>query len=198
MIEKTISSPNWTPRPRGINDVFGLVLHHTVSPGSSAIAVAKMFQSPSFGASAHDVVGDAGLVVHCVPIHRAAWHAGTCRRYDWDRDGRLEDWEAFANRHTIGIEICNWGNNRDDFPDIQIKTIAALIRRYDARCPNLKLRNITDHQTINLRGKIDMRPNFPAAKLFWYVIHPRTPAPSNVYEKLPAWAKHQVNEIKKD
>lgn len=197
MIEKTISSPNWSPRPNGIESVWGIVLHHTATAGDSAIAVAKFFQNPASKVSAHDVVGDDGLVVHCVKPHRAAWHAGTCRRYDWDRDGTREDWEQYANSVTIGIEICNKGDNKDTFPLVQVRTVALLIRRYDKLCPNLKLRSVTDHEAINLKGKIDLQPNFPAAKLFWYIIHPNTKPPANVYAELPKWAQKQVDEIKR-
>ena len=197
MNEKTIASPNWSPRPRGLDDVWGVLLHHTATAGDSAIAVAKFFAKPESKVSAHDVVGDDGLVVHCVKPHRAAWHAGPSRLYDWDQDGKLEPWERYANRHTIGIEICNRGDNRDTFPAVQVRTVALLIRRYDRLCPNLKLRSVTDHERTSLSGKIDMQPNFPAAKLFWWIIHPRLDPPKNVYAELPKWAQRQVDEIKK-
>ena len=200
MIEKRISSPNWSPRPRGLADVWGVILHHTVTRDGSAEAVARMFRSPSFAVAAHVVIDDAErekdvVVVHCVPPEKAAWQAGKCRRYDWDRDGTLEDWEQYVNRHTLGIELVNKGDGRDSFRDGQIKACARIIRRWDRICPNLKLRNVTDHQTVNLNGKIDMRPNFPAAKLFWWIVHPRTPPPRNVYAALPRWAQRQVVEI---
>lgn len=201
MIERTISSPNWSARPNGLASVYGAILHHTASSGDSAVAVAQMFAQRSFEVAAHDVVDDGRhgevTVVHCVPYRRAAWQAGLCRRYDWDRDGKLEAWEAAVNAHTIGIEICNWGDNEDDYPDRQVRAVARLLRRYDRLCPNFKLRNVTDHEAVNLRGKIDLTSNFPAARLFWYVIHPRTPAPANTYSQLPAWAKKQVDEIKR-
>lgn len=205
MIEKTISSPNWSPRPNGLRDVWGVILHHTVTGDGSAVAVAKMFQNPAFDVAAHVVIDDNArnvdniVVVHCVAPHRAAWQAGKCRRYDWDRDGTNEAWESMVNTHTLGIELVNWGNNRDPFGDAQIQATARIIRRWEAICPNLKLRNVTDHQTVNLNGKIDMRPNFPAAKLFWWILHPRSPVPADgAYKHLPDWAKRQVNEIVKD
>lgn len=198
MIERTVSSPNWSSRPHGLADVWGVILHHTASADGSGLAVAKMFQSRSFAVAAHVVIDNNGTVYHCVSPEKAAWQAGKCRRYDWDRDGKLEDWESYVNTHTLGIELVNKGDNRDTFPDAQIKSCAAIIRRWDARCPNLKLRNVTDHQTVNLNGKIDMRPNFPAARLFWYILHPRTAPPANIYAALPKWAQRQVDEIKRD
>lgn len=205
MIEKTISSPNWSPRPNGVKDVWGVILHHTATSDGSAISVAKYFQDPATKVAAHVVIDDNAnkveniLVVHCVAPHRAAWQAGMCRRYDWDRDGKLEDWESQVNTHTLGIELVNRGNNRDTYSDAQIKACAAIIRRWDSLCPNLKLQDITDHQTVNINGKIDMRPNFPAAKLFWWILHPRSPIPDDgAYKHLPDWAQRQVNEIVKD
>jgi len=204
VIEKTISSPNWSPRPNGLRDVWGVILHHTASADGSGLAIARMFQNKSFAVAAHVVVDDGRefaniRVYHCVPPEKAAWQAGKCRRYDWDRDGKLEDWEAYVNTHTLGVEIVNKGDNKDVFHDAQIKTVAALIRRWDAKCPNLKLQDITDHQTVNLNGKIDMRPNFPAAKLFWWILHPRSPIPPDgAYKHLPDWAQRQVNEIVRD
>lgn len=200
MIERTVQSPNWSPRPNGINDVWGLLLHHTASPETSALATAQFLARPSTQASAHEVFGmhrGEVMVVHCIPWHRAAWHAGTCRAYDLDRDGRPETWESRMNTHTIGFEICNLGDGRDSFPDPLVRAVAAYVRKADRICPNLKLRNVTDHEAVNLRGKIDLQPNFPAAKLFWYVLHPRTPAPRDVYASLPRWARRQVDEIKR-
>jgi N-acetylmuramoyl-L-alanine amidase len=198
MVERTIRSPNWSPRPRGLLDVYGAILHHTASSGDSAVAIAKMFANPSFEVAAHDVVGDNGLVIHCVSYKHAAWQAGLCRRYDFDRDGVLEAWESAVNTHTIGIELCNRGDGKDSYPDVQVRTCAALIRRYDRLCPNFRLRNVTDHEAVNLRGKIDVQPNFPAARLFWYILHPRKHVPAGgAYKHLPEWAQRQVDEIKR-
>ena len=205
MIEKTIRSPNWNPRPNGLRDVYGVILHHTATADGTAIGVAKYFANPAIDVAAHVVIDDNAstvdkiIVVHCVAPEKAAWQAGMCRRYDWDRDGKLEDWEAHVNTHTLGIELVNKGDGRDSFSNAQIKACATIIRRWERICPNLKLRNVTDHQTVNLNGKIDMRPNFPAAKLFWWILHPNTPLPDDgAYSHLPEWAKHQVNEIVRD
>lgn len=197
MRERTILSPNCSARPNGLRDVYGVILHHTASPGDSAVAIARMFAKRASQVSAHVVVGDDGLVVHCVPIEKAAWQAGHCRRYDWDRDGKLEGWEDEVNTHTIGIEFCNLGNGKDDFPDPQIKAGAALIRRWEGKCPNLKLRDITDHEAVSLSGKIDLQANFPAARLFWYILHPTEKPPAELMSHLPDWAQRRVREIKR-
>lgn len=101
------------------------------------------------------------------------------------------------NSHTIGIEMCNTGKLGDNYPNAQLRSVANLIRRWDKKCPNLDFRNITDHQAVNLNGKVDVKENFPAARLFWYILHPLKACPDNVYAALPRWARKQVDEIKK-
>lgn len=199
MIEKTISSPNSSPRPHGLESVWGAVIHWTATgKGVSAEAVARYFANPATDVASHDVIDRDGTVVHCVPYVRAAWHAGRCRRYDWDRDGTLEEWEAYANSVTVGFELCHLGPSEETWPNAQIRSLATLIRRVDARCPNFKLRNVTDHEWLNLNGKIDVDAAFPAARLFWWILHPRTPVPEDgAYRHLPEWAQKQVDEIRK-
>lgn len=199
MTTKTITSPNWSPRPNGRASVWGAVIHWTATgKGVSAEDVARYFQNRSAQVSAHDVIDRDGTVVQCVPLEHAAWHAGQCRRYDWDRDGVLENWEQYANSVTVGFELCHLGPGEEVWPDRQIKSLATRIRRVDALCPNFKLRNVTDHQWLNLNGKVDVNEDFPAAKMFWWILHPRSDLPSgSVYDKLPQWAREQVNQIKK-
>jgi len=198
MKEHVKKSPNWSPRPAGLNSVWGVILHHTATGGNTGQEVANYFSTKASEVSAHAVIDQYGSVWHCVDIVHAAWHAGECRRYDWDRDGKLEDWEGYVNSHTIGIEFCNKGDGHDDFPPAQIKSAALLIRRWDARCPHLDYRNVTDHQAVNLNGKVDLKANFPAALLFWWLVHPtKTPPSNNVYAALPSWARKQVDQIKR-
>jgi N-acetylmuramoyl-L-alanine amidase len=195
LINRKLWSPNWSNRPNGVRDVRGVILHHTATSGKSAVSVANYFANPSAGVSAHFVIGEDGYTIQCVALGRAAWHAGTAR-YDFNRDGKIGADERAVNTHTIGIELCNKGDGKDDFPDAQVKACAEVIRYCDRKCPNLRLRNVTDHEAVNLRGKIDLRPNFPAAKLFWYIIHPPKP-PSRIYAALPKWAQRQIDEIKR-
>ncbi len=194
---KKVWSPNWSPRPNGIKDVWGVLGHHTATPGNSALSVAQFFSNRSALVSAHFVIGEKGDIIQCVDIAHAAWHAGTAR-YDFDRDGRIDGAERMVNTHTIGVELCNRGDGRDDFPDAQVRAFARVIRWCDERCPNLRLRNVTDHEAVNLRGKIDLQANFPAAKLFWWVLHPYRKVPKDgAYNHLPKWAQRQVDEIKR-
>lgn len=198
LINKKIWSPNWSNRPNGIRDVYGVILHHTASPGDSAIGVAQYLARPSTEASAHFIVGDNGYTIQGVSLERAAWHAGTAR-YDFNHDGRISPSERYVNTHTIGIEQCNTGKLSDNYPNLQIKRVAQLILWLDRKCPNLSLRNITDHEAVNLRGKVDVGANYPAAKLFWYILHPKSTMqpPKDVYAQLPKWAQRQCAEIKR-
>lgn len=201
LINQRIWSPNWSTRPHGKADVKGVILHHTATRGSraAAIAVARYFAQRSSRVSATFVVADDGYAIQCVPFYRAAWHAGPAR-YDWDHDGKIEPWngETSINTTSIGIEICNRGDGKDNFPDAQVKKVARLIRYADGRCPNLRFKDITDHEAVLPGQKIDMQPNFPAAKMFWWLLHgANSKPPNNVYSKLPRWAQKQCNEIRR-
>jgi len=129
-----------------------------------------------------------------VALKNAAWHAGTAR-YDFNDDHTISDEERRVNTHTVGWELCHVpGQN---WPDIQIRALAREVRRADRECPNLKLRNLTDHEAVSLTGKWDVDGSFPAGKMFWYILHPYTDPPANIYGALPDWAQRQVDEIKK-
>ena len=76
-----------------------LVVHYTA--GASARSSAEWFRSPqNRSSSAHLVIDRDGTVIQCVPFDTVAWHAGRSR------------WKDIAglNRHSIGIELANWGD----------------------------------------------------------------------------------------
>lgn len=200
LFRQKIWSSNYSSRPNGLKSVLGVVLHHTATRDGSGLAVARFFATSAAKVSAHAVTDNDGSAYQCVPLSKAAWHAGPAR-YDWDHDGRIEPGtgETSVNATSIGIEIVNKGDNKDSFPDKQVKKVASIIRWADRECPNLKLRDITDHEAVLPGYKIDMQPNFPAAKLFWWVIYgPSAPLPpGGPYGCLPTWAKRQVDEIRR-
>jgi len=142
------------------------------------------------------VVGKPGDIVLNVPLNKAAWHAGLAR-IDFNGDGDFNDsGEMYVNSSTWGIEVV--GSYGGPWPNRQMYSVAYLIRRADRKCKNFGLRNITDHAAVNLNGKVDVSSTFPAAKLFWWILHPRSPLPSgSIYAKLPEWAQRQVDEIKR-
>ena len=75
-----------------------LVVHFTF--GGSARSSAEWFDDPDNpGSSAHLVIEREGSVIQCVPFDTVAWHAG---RSTWKGISGL-------NRHSIGIELANWG-----------------------------------------------------------------------------------------
>ncbi len=74
-----------------------VVMHYTA--GGSARSSANWFKNRNASASAHVVIGRDGTVIQCVSFEKVAWHAGRSR---WGGITGL-------NRHSIGIELANWG-----------------------------------------------------------------------------------------
>ncbi len=189
------TSPNKTKRPNGRRDVQGGLIHWTATKARvSAMDIARYFANAAAQVSAHCVVDRNGDRVRCVPLGYAAWHAGRSR-YDFNRDGEITADEHRVNTRTVGWELCHYPG--EDWPDAQIRALAKEIRRTRRLCPEFKLRLMTDHEAVSLSGKWDVDKTFPAARLFWYVIHPRKAVPKNVYDALPKWARKQVDEIKR-
>lgn len=84
-----------------ISPIF-LVIHYTASGPNSNIA--NYFKSNDSKVSAHLVIRRDGTVIQCVPFNKRANHAGSSR---WrKKNGTLL---SGLNRHTIGIELENWG-----------------------------------------------------------------------------------------
>jgi len=74
------------------------VIHFTA--GSTARSSAEWFRHPQNSASsAHVVIERDGTVLQCVSFEAVAWHAGK------------SSWQGLVglNRHSIGIELANWG-----------------------------------------------------------------------------------------
>ena len=74
-----------------------VVMHYTA--GGSGRSSANWFRNRLASASAHVVIDRDGTVIQCVPFDKVAWHAGRSR------------WGSIVglNRHSIGIELANWG-----------------------------------------------------------------------------------------
>ena len=74
------------------------VIHYTA--GSTARSSAEWFRSPqNKSSSAHVVIERDGTVIQCVDFRKVAWHAGKSRWRDI----------VGLNRHSIGIELANFG-----------------------------------------------------------------------------------------
>lgn len=150
-----------------------ILLHHTASGGSGghggADAVWNFWWGmvPGTRASANYIVGKDGSIIEAVPPQHTAWHAGTT---EW-------------NARSIGIEIVNWGNGTDPFPEKQVQAVASLCRYLMGRFPAIDVKPLTtvdghqrlgdiwEHEAV-MPGKIDMRANFPWKKLYSYIVSP--------------------------
>jgi N-acetyl-anhydromuramyl-L-alanine amidase AmpD len=102
------------------SSISRIVIHGTVSPcvKGGAVSVARYFQSPKTGGSAHYVV-DPGEVVRCVPEGTVAYHAP-------------------PNTGSIGVELCDpqsgsssrWG---DANHEAMLQRAATLVRQIAIR-----------------------------------------------------------------
>ncbi|MEM6929653.1 MAG: N-acetylmuramoyl-L-alanine amidase [Myxococcota bacterium] len=92
----------FVPTPNGRVPLTGgtprfLVLHYTA--GGAASGSVQWFKRPTAGASAHLVIGRDGSITQMARFDESCWHAGKSR---W-KDVRG------LNRHSVGIEMANWG-----------------------------------------------------------------------------------------
>jgi len=162
-------SPNKSSRGGMKPDI--VVLHYT-GPGTLE-GVVSWLCNPKSKVSCHDIVGKPPapgkpyIIPHIVPRAEAAWHAGTAR-LDVNRDGNITEAERRINSRSFGIEIVNRGDGKDPWPDKQIRAVAWLIRGYRRRY-GINIENVVDHEYVNLLGKVDLKSDFPAAKLMFYV-----------------------------
>lgn len=74
-----------------------LILHYTA--GGTLSGAVNWFTQPASKASAHLVIGQDGAITQMMPFDRIAWHAGVAA---WQGQSGL-------NRHSVGIELVNWG-----------------------------------------------------------------------------------------
>lgn len=144
-----IPSPNKNERPEG-TVLSAIVLHHTAT-SADAKSVGKFFSYPSSKVSSHYIVDKTGYIVQSVPDNERAWHAGK------SQFSGVEN----VNNFSIGIEICNIGDNTDPYPDTEydavIRLVAFLVKEY-----NIPLSGITRHRDIALPAgrKVDTSNNF--------------------------------------
>lgn len=89
-------SPNGQGKLAGGKPRF-LVIHYTA--GGTASGAVSWFKNPAAKASAHLVIGHDGEIVQMKPFDEVCWHAGKSRWRD----------VVGLNRHSVGIEIVNWG-----------------------------------------------------------------------------------------
>jgi N-acetylmuramoyl-L-alanine amidase len=148
---KCIEMPSPNQNERGGAAIDTIVLHHTAMP-SSAVNVGKFFQNPSAKVSSHYIVDRDGTIVRSVPDDQRSWHAGRS-----SFQGRPD-----VNAYSIGIEICNVGDNVEPYPAAQMKAVvnltAWLAKTYNVAIPT----NLTRHRDIAVPAgrKHDTSDNF--------------------------------------
>ena len=147
---RVIASPNYNDRPGGETDIDTIVLHHTAS-SANAEGIAHFFQDPQSKVSSHYVVDQDGTVVEVVPDGKRAWHAGVST---FQGRGNVNDF-------SVGIEICNRGDNRDPYPEAQYRAVVDLVA-YLVQAHQVPLERITRHRDVALPPgrKSDTSDNF--------------------------------------
>jgi len=95
-----VASPHSSPRGR--EEPEACIIHYTA--GTRASGSVSWFANHESKVSAHFVVSRKGDVTQCVPLDRAAWHAGVSEMPD--KDGEMR---GNVNKRTIGIELANLG-----------------------------------------------------------------------------------------
>jgi N-acetylmuramoyl-L-alanine amidase len=159
-----------------------VVIHFT--SGASAKSTINYWRSPeSQGRCAHLVIDRNGALFQCRPFSYTAGHAGTSRWQDPKTGHRY----VGLNSCSIGVELCNAGNNKqlaernsnlpllsfkhrngqdsglwEQYPEAQLATcfrvVKTLVRRYN-------LDDVTGHDCIAPERKIDPGPAFPMLEL---------------------------------
>lgn len=125
-------SPNFDYRPSS-REVDTIVLHHTACTLEETI---RHFSKPHTKVSAHFTIDKTGdLIQHTTTLHRA-WHAGP----SLDPDGREK-----VNDFSIGIELVHQGTTADSYPDAQIQSLIALIKRLQTQTT---IKRIVSHRSI--------------------------------------------------
>jgi N-acetylmuramoyl-L-alanine amidase len=152
-IEKPLSilmySPNYNDRPKK-SKIESIIIHHT-APFYSLTRVGYYFQDINSRVSSHYIVGKEGLIIECVNDEKRSWHSGYS---SWK--GKFN-----VNDYSIGIEVLNNGDGKDNWTQSQYNSLAKLtaylIKKYD-----IKLDNVIGHKDIALPlgRKIDPADNF--------------------------------------
>jgi N-acetylmuramoyl-L-alanine amidase len=175
-------------RGRDGHAIDTLILHYTAGIGN-AQATARLFADPKRKASAHYVIGRDGIIVQCVDLSDAAWHAGDGGKSRFPAMFQLDGadfvplaevgWAAkVVNCRSIGIELCNRGWAKkgpnpaskstlwESYSQLQIDSLRGLVEQLCASVPTLKWvtghQDVTNHKTLGKTGgKTDPGPAFP-------------------------------------
>ena len=143
-------SPNIEPRRPGFAPSI-VILHYT---GLLTVERAlDVLSRPDCKVSCHYVIDEGGRIVQMVAEDKRAWHAG------------LSSWhgETDINSASIGIEIQNPGHMHGypEFPDVQMRAVAALCRDLALR-HDIAPERFLAHSDVAPGRKID-----PGEKFDW-------------------------------
>lgn len=149
-----IPSNNFNERPAD-QTINTIVLHHT-SSATDANRIGQWFATPEAKVSSHYTVDRTGYIVQSVDDSKRAWHAGKSSFMGTDN----------VNDFSIGIEICNLGDNNDPYPEAEYNSIINLVA-YLVRHYNIPLERITRHRDVALPlgRKDDTSDNFSVKKV---------------------------------
>ncbi len=134
-----------------MHPIRGIIIHWVENPMLSAESTRNFFELRKDGfldfGSAHDIVGLAGEVIHCIPYLEMAYHVGA---YTY-MPKALTLFSSYPNNCTIGIELCH--------PDWSGKPTAETAEAAAVLCAGLcinyqldPLRHIQTHSWVT--GKI--------------------------------------------
>jgi len=130
-----------------------IVIHATA--GSSMENAVSWMRNPKSGVSAHYCIGKDGKIVKLVDESKKAWHAG---KSSFKYNGNTEE---NLNENSIGIELVNLNDGKDEYPDVQIKALAGLVRNIMLFYDDITLDRIVGHWNIAPTRKTDPGILFP-------------------------------------
>lgn len=134
---------------RNENPIDMIVIHATAN--KSFDGALSWMQNPNSKVSAHYLVGKEGEIAQLVEETQQAWHAGES---SWDGKTGL-------NKYSIGIEVVNLNDNKDEYSAKQISALVGLIIGIRERNPGILLRNVVGHNQIAPKRKTDPGIMFP-------------------------------------
>lgn len=148
---KKLESPNQSLRSRSKIDM--IVVHATA--GASMESAVDWMMNPKAQVSAHYCIGKDGAVVQLVQESKKAWHAGKSLWKGLDN----------LNENSIGIELVNLNDGKDDYPEAQIDALAAVIADIQHFYTDITDDRIVGHDQICPGRKSDPGILFPWVSL---------------------------------
>ena len=128
-----------------------LVLHCNAFSGEKCMQVFNEYK-----VSTHYVIDEKGELIKCVSEEKTAYHAGK---------GFWRGQDCKLNASSIGIEICSQSLGQDDYDEVQIKSLIALLKQLIAKY-KIEAVNIVGHSDIAPTRKADPGKAFPWKRLY--------------------------------